>query len=78
MFGTCLQNFWDIIRDELGMAEGLFLHQCSEYRFIFSANWKFGAKNIAALLSPGTNFGATGITGGFSNGFLGLSSSAFS
>ena len=61
-----------MFRDELGMVEGLFLHRCSEYRFIFSADLNFGAKDIAAQFSPGTNFGATGISGGFSDCFPGL------
>ena len=65
IFRTCFRHVSDIIRDELGMVEGLFLHRCSEYRCIFFPSWNFGAKNIAAQFSPGTNFCATGITGGF-------------
>ena len=52
MFRTCFGYVSDMFRDELGMTEGLFLHRCSEYRFIFSANLNFGAKKIAAQFLP--------------------------
>ena len=50
-FGHVSDMFWkvsDKFRCELGVTEGLFLHQCSEYHFTFFVKRNFGAKNIAA------------------------------
>ena len=50
-FGHISDMFWkvsDKFRCELGVTEGLFLHQCSEYHFTFFVKRNFGAKNIAA------------------------------
>ena len=50
-FGHVSDMVWkvsDKFRCALGVTEGLFLHQCSEYHFTFFVKRNFGAKDITA------------------------------